>query len=374
MGIVFRSEIAILLGTHTIWATYWRRLPIKSTITSGFMGVVAGLALTITVDSFFWQRFPMWPELVGFIYNVMNGQAANWGTSPFHFYFTSALPRLLYNPVTYILCIPLAVVGPLRSKSLSILIPNILFIAVYSLQPHKEWRFIVYSIPPITAVAAQGANWIWIRRQKSLLYRLLSIVLILSTLGAIASSLLASIISSLNYPGAAALKRLHERVDGSQPTVHVHMDTLSCMTGITRFLQIPPVDNLDGLNNNTLWLYDKTESEEKLLHPAFWDKFNYALAERPEKAIGAWEILETVDGYAGIGIVKPNEELRWPLPAHSDSNTKGRREGPWETLGRRTGLIFRYIAGLARKYVTRGWWVQVKMEPKVHILKRASML
>ena len=376
VGIIFRSEIAILLAAHTVVAYYTKRIPLKSIITSGLTGVLIGLGLTVSIDSFFWQRFPLWPELVGFVYNVVNGQAASWGTSPFHFYFTSALPRLLYNPLTYMICIPFALSEPLRRRSLYILIPNLIFVGIYSLQPHKEWRFIVYSIPPFTAVAAQGADWVWNRRGKSQVYRLLSLILAISTLGAFASSLLASVISSLNYPGADAINLLHSHVDGSQDVVRVHMDTLSCMTGITRFLQMP--SSSDGiphqLNRSSLWIYDKTDKESELLHPLFWDNFDYSLSERPGKTIGAWENIDIVKGYSGIGIVRPGEELSWPPPASAGKCHKMRGEGPWAVFGREMGPMFREVAAFARKYITRGWWIQVKMEPKIHILKRAPLL
>ena len=37
------------------------------------------LALTVAVDSFFWQRWPLWPELYGVFFNVVQGKSAEWG-------------------------------------------------------------------------------------------------------------------------------------------------------------------------------------------------------------------------------------------------------------------------------------------------------
>lgn len=186
-------------------------------------------------------------------------------------------------------------------------------------------------------------------------------------------------VSRLNYPGAEALNRLHTlaSMHGVQsPTKHraavvnVHMDTLACMTGVTRFLQLPPPPLPDvsapegNATSGLFWIYDKTEDEEKLLDPLFWERFDWVLAERPERVIGRWEVVETVEGYAGIKIFRPgdrdSEEVQmnrgiadaWHLLKH----------GQWE------GLM-----GVGEKYgkmATRGWWVGIQMEPRIRILRR----
>ena len=43
---------------------------------------------TITLRRTFWQRFPLWPELAAFLFNVMEGQSSAWGTEPWSWYFT----------------------------------------------------------------------------------------------------------------------------------------------------------------------------------------------------------------------------------------------------------------------------------------------
>ncbi len=173
-GVIFRSEIAILLACHTLYLFLqpFIRLPLRTIIPAGLVGTLLGLTLTVPIDSFFWQKWPLWPELTGFIYNIVNKQSSNWGTQPWHFYFSSALPRLLFNPFIYQICLPLSLVIPmLRRSAIDILLPNLLFLAIYSFQPHKEWRFIIYVVPSFLAVASAGASWIWTRRTKSFVYR-----------------------------------------------------------------------------------------------------------------------------------------------------------------------------------------------------------
>ncbi|KAL8693824.1 MAG: hypothetical protein Q9218_001424 [Villophora microphyllina] len=370
-GIIFRSELALLLIHHTLFCLINHRLTLRSTITAGCIGAAIGLALTVSIDSVFWRRFPLWPELSAFSYNVIQSQSSKWGTSPWHSYFTSSLPRLLFDPLIYILCLPVAFAQPAtRRQAINLVLPNVAYVSLYSLQPHKEWRFVVYIIPSLLTAAAMGAHWIWIRQPRALVYRILSLALVASVIGSFAASGSMLMISRLNYPGAHALNRLHELVqlhhtkhsDEKQSVVRVHMDTLSCMTGVTRFLQHPSPDALPNTGNNeTLgWIYDKTEDEEKLLDPLFWQQFDWALAERVERIIGKWEVVDTVDAYSGLRIIRPDDAREADEARYHDDGGEGRNallQGT-ETWGRR---------------LTRGWWVDVKLEPRIRILKRQRL-
>lgn len=232
---------------------------------AGLGGLLIGLACTIPLDSFFWQSsFPLWPEWTAFRYNTIQGHSADWGVSPWHFYFASALPRLLLNPLTYALCIPLALLNSAtRRPSCTLLAPLLSFVALYSLLPHKEWRFIIYTVPGLTGVAGAGASWIWRRRGKSPLYGLLSLALALSVLASAAASAALLALSTLNYPGGAALGALHA---GVSPLAHpqhlrVHADNLACQTGVTRFLERHSRGSPQAAVS---WSYDKTEDPAQL--------------------------------------------------------------------------------------------------------------
>src|SRR5437879_4436780 len=76
-GIIFRSELALLLATNTLFLLLTKRIRIQQEIIpAGIIGVVIGLTATVVVDSYFWQQFPLWPEFAAFKFNVLSGQAS----------------------------------------------------------------------------------------------------------------------------------------------------------------------------------------------------------------------------------------------------------------------------------------------------------
>ncbi|PVH88358.1 glycosyltransferase family 22 protein [Cadophora sp. DSE1049] len=415
-GVIFRSEVALLLFSQLVVLLLQSQISMRSMITAGAFSAVFALTCSVPIDSFFWQKL-IWPELAGFYYNAIQGKSADWGTSPLTYYFTNSVPRLLLNPLILIL-IPFAFVLPsTRYPARGLVIPTLLFIAIYSLQPHKESRFIIYAVPPLTATASLSASYIWTRRSKSLLYGLGSLLL----LGSIAASFLASttmlLISSLNYPGGDALNQLHSIIKQQHPssptntTLNIHMDVLSCMTGITLFQQTPHL-------SPTLHLtYDKTEDSPELLDPAFWASFDYALMEEPGKAIGKWEVVRTVFAYAGIEVLRPGdgssfsenlekvyaannatkhsaqgedegvipssedvqeevemlegetEKVRWDEEREREKREMGDLKARLmlEEMGRFG--TFRLVRDAVR-VVTGGYWIGPRMEPRIRILRR----
>ncbi|KAI9828680.1 MAG: dolichyl-P-Man:Man(7)GlcNAc(2)-PP-dolichol alpha-1,6-mannosyltransferase [Thelocarpon impressellum] len=351
-GVVFRSELALLLAAQVAYLLFRERTSLSGeVIPAGVGGGLIGLLVTVPIDSFFWAR-PLWPELSGLLFNVVEGKAADWGTSPWHFYFANAVPRLLMNPMSWQLCIPMALgVSATRGPALDILAPLLAFIAAYSVQAHKEWRFIVYAVPGLTAAAALGANWIWTRRAKSPVYRTLSLMLLASTLGSLVAATGMLAISRLNYPGAVALARVHALGAGSRSVVRVHMDALACSTGVTRFLEKEAAPAFE--QGTTVWLYDKTEDPALLAAPAFWDSFDYVLTEAPQRVPGDWVLVEEVRGYAGLAVTTG--------PSRRDgAGERPASEKAWDA-----------VRGVLEERLTGGRWVQVKMEPKLAILKRA---
>ena len=425
-GVIFRSEVALLLIMQLLYLIIIPRMSLQQMVPTGLESALIALGISIPIDSFFWQK-PLWPELWGFYYNAVQGKSADWGTSPYAYYFSSLLPRLLLNPLIMILLIPLSFLVPaIQRRSRDLIIPSFLFVAIYSLQPHKESRFIIYVVPPLTAAASLSASYIWTRRTKSLLYGLGSLALILSILASFAGSTLMLLVSSLNYPGGEAITSVRSIIAKTQwPETHnhwepayVHMDVLSCMTGVTRFQEISPlqataalreVPMVNGIPMNIV--FDKEENEETLLQPEFWDKFDYALMEVPGKAIGKWEVVDSIYAYAGMEFLRPgqgvssSEHMENVYAANNVTkeegvvNSEDVKEAVEDGVGLESGsagkasnaeaktladLKSRLQSGDLSRYgiyklvkdavrsVTGGYWLGPRMEPTIRILKRVK--
>jgi alpha-1,6-mannosyltransferase len=370
-SVVFRSETAVLLATMSLYLLVTHRATL-TTLVPLVAGIsLAAIAISVPIDSYFWQKLPLWPELAGFYYNAILGSSSNWGTSPWHYYFTSALPRLLLNPLSVPL-IAFALLQPATSRQArDLIIPNILFIAIYSVQPHKEARFIFYVLPALTAAAALGANYIFAHRTKTLFHALVSLLLPVSILASFAASTGMLLLSSLNYPGGDALTQLYAITNAVTPAnanqaISVHADVLTCMTGLTLFGQ-----NLDGLpialgqQSNARVVFDKTEDAAELAKSSFWKKFDYVLAEDPLTVLGGqWKTVGIVHGYAGIEVLKPGVQVDEELAAEPNPEAANRKP---RVVGH--GVAVQKIRNLVRRF-SGGWWIGPRMEPRIHIMKQ----
>lgn len=263
-----------------------------------------------------------------------------------------------------------------KGQARQLTVPSLLFIAIYSFQPHKEARFIFYAIPPLTAAAALGANFVTTRFSKSILYKALTLSLLGSVLTTFVLSTGMLLISSLNYPGGHAISQLQSLVSTDRKemftTVSAHADVLTCMTGLTLFLQNPlglplalaSVDHRSPDPDIPLLLIDKMENEVVLGWPKFWKKFDYVLVEDQEVVLGEWEVLGVVQGFDGIETLRPGQGS---VGRMNDEELAGeRRTGDDKILG--LGAVVADIRDFVRRY-TRGWWIGPRMVNRIHILK-----
>ena len=260
-------------------------MSLKNVILVGLASLAAWIPLTVLIDSYFWKRL-VWPEAEVMYFNVILNKSSDWGTQPLLWYFYSVLPRSLGTSIIFL---PLAPV--LDKRTVILLFPCLTFIGLYSLLPHKELRFIIYTFPVLNTAAAVAINRIWISRHKSLIGQLLS----LAVIGHLGANLLMTSgllhISSLNYPGGEAIRHLHV-LEHESRHVSVHLDVFTCQTGVSRFTQ-----------ENNQWTYDKTEDMSvEQLH-----KFSYLIMEGQHKySLDMKPFLEThqflaeIYSYAGI--------------------------------------------------------------------------
>ena len=293
-AIAFRAEVALLLATTAVYHLITKRLSIVQTIRMGIRGTGTGLLASFLIDSYFW-RVRVVPEVFAFMFNVVHGKAAQWGVSPIWQYALD-LPKLLLNPLVPLLI--LVAIRFHRNASLALMVPAFFYIAIYSLQPHKEWRFIIYVVPQLTTVAALGASRLYIDT-KSSTYGLRKLVLFGSVVLSGLLSLGMLYISSMNYPGAQAILRLPD-------TANTYLDVYTCMTGASRFLQ----------SGGT---FTKTEDWATLNNVDFWESLDYASVVDPDvlhsvyRTAGVadqWEISSEVEAFSRLP--RRSEVLTYP--------------------------------------------------------------
>lgn len=286
--IVFRAELAMLLGIFLLHDLANMKLAIPRLLKISIPAGIFFLGMTVMVDSIFWNRV-VWPEGEVFYFNTILNKSSQWGTAPFLWYFYSALPRGL--AFSYLL-IPLGILWDNRVRKLTI--PGIFFVLLFSFLPHKELRFIIYVFPLLNIGAAAACHRIWENRAKSSWNGFLALaVLGHILLNAIFSMFLLCVAGS-NYPGGSAITRLHRLERDAVEPVHVHIDVLTAQTGVSKFTQ-----------TRDDWIYSKQEnitidSPEMLqfTHLLMEAKSKYSPNIKPY--MKTHEILDSVDGFSHI--------------------------------------------------------------------------
>ncbi|KAJ3125458.1 dolichyl-P-Man:Man(7)GlcNAc(2)-PP-dolichol alpha-1,6-mannosyltransferase [Nowakowskiella sp. JEL0407] len=362
-AIILRCETVLLSFPILISETFiYKSLPLLPLLEFSYVASLSFIALTISIDSYFWKTPMFWPEFRVFLFNVVYNGAASYGVSPFHTYVTNLIPRIA--PGSF----PLALVAGLvrEDKVRRYMAPLAAFVGVYSMLGHKEWRFVVYVVPMLNVFAGVAVAHILDSREKfknegddsnDSVKSLTSGVKVavtspkkrpvsskkikitnsrvkatlesksnpkrplendneteefnpyfkiffksaitLFTCLLFLGSMFSVYVSSLNYPGGVALTRLHT-LAAPHTNVSVHIDTYSAMTGVSRFVEV---------NRNRGWTYFKNETLAKREE---YFGFDYLVTHTPELHIegylpeeasrgdGVWEVLEVVKGYVGL--------------------------------------------------------------------------
>ncbi|XP_017057649.2 probable Dol-P-Man:Man(7)GlcNAc(2)-PP-Dol alpha-1,6-mannosyltransferase [Drosophila ficusphila] len=288
--LVFRSELALFLGLLLAISLLQKKLSIDGLLKIALPAGVCVLAATVLVDSFFWRRL-LWPEGEVLWYNTILNKSSNWGTSPFLWYFYSALPRAMGASLVFV---PIGVILEPRIRPLAL--SALLFVLLYSILPHKELRFIIYVFPVLNIAAACGCQRIWMNSAKSNWHSFLALACGAHLILNIFLTVFLLVISGTNYPGGAALSRLH-RLEAGSSNVSVHISNLAAQSGASRFMEIQEE-----------WIYSKDESMNYT--QADLEEYTHLLVEAKNKQNtelwaslqNEFDTLEFIDCFNSIGI------------------------------------------------------------------------
>ncbi|KAG8886848.1 dolichyl-P-Man:Man(7)GlcNAc(2)-PP-dolichol alpha-1,6-mannosyltransferase [Tulasnella sp. 332] len=285
-AIVFRAELVMYCAPVMLHGLLARKISIQDATKAVLTVGVAAAACTIIVDSYFWQQFPLWPEVATIYFNIVQGKSSDWGVSPFRAYFTAFLPKMLHTSL------PLAVFGILVDNTIgSMLLAPLFFVTCLSFIGHKEWRFVVYVAPIFNIVAARGASWVYARRRHSIFHR----ILMLGVLGALSLNVLhasvLTLISTTNYPGGTALHKLNMK-SGLVAQANVYLDDFSAQSGASLFLQEyeSPYAFLLLDAPSQSWRYIKTPNQ------ADFSNFTFVLTEDGDSVLfgEGWRVIDSV--------------------------------------------------------------------------------
>ncbi|CAM9890518.1 unnamed protein product [Ascophyllum nodosum] len=338
---VFRCDVVVLLAPLTLQLLLTRRVIPQQVVWVGLTWAIPSVALSMAVDSLLWGRW-VWPEGEVLFFNTLQNRSSDWGEMPFHWYFTSALPRALSGTA---LLLPL---GLLRDPSLpfeilrrptsavdtlavSYLLPAVAMVCLYSYLPHKELRFIFPALPLFNLVAGIGASraargvlrggggdegrdeddgdvgggksaesgskrTMSKKKERHILVRLVLFGLVSgSVVVTVATTCFATMVSRENYPGGTALEALHRVIDadhgaGKYKGMHstmVHVDVEAAMSGVSRFGQ-----RKGGVT------YSKQETG------VTFSEFNYIITANTSqhRLLDLFEVRETIEGYDGVTV------------------------------------------------------------------------
>lgn len=242
--LVFRSELCLLLGLCLAVSYIRQELGLKFILFNSVTAVSIFLPVTVCIDSFFWGRW-VWPEGAVFWFNTVLNKSGEWGASPFPWYFYSALPRLL---LTSYMILPFGFYFSAR-KSVILLLPAFGFVFLMSFLPHKESRFIIYTVSLFNAVSASVYSSLHVHGLKYFKAKLGYLVVLSFLLCNFLATMFFFIASRSNYPGGEALAALHNTIPCNGSNVHVHIGNDAAQTGASRFGEM--CDN---------WIYTKTEN------------------------------------------------------------------------------------------------------------------
>eukprot|EP00727_Mastigamoeba_balamuthi_P000600 m51a1_g10537 putative dol-p-man:man c -pp-dol alpha- -mannosyltransferase-like (528) ;mRNA; f:37-1873 len=278
---VFRSDVVLLAAPMFVEPLLLRRsLSFASAVMWGLVFAALSVGATVAVDTVMWGR-PIWPEAEVFYFNTVLNKSHEWGVMPWHWYFSSALPRMMA------FTLPLAALGLWLEgrRALSFVLPSVAFVVLYSFLPHKENRFIIYAVPVLNVACALALAHAARRAEKSWFYTLVAVGGSLAVALTLAATFCFLAASASNYPGGYALAQLHSSESASAAPAggwSVHIDVPAAQTGVSRFGEAPG------------WTYSKQEGQVDL------SQFTHLV--HAEEHVDGFRMVDATSSFKGVSL------------------------------------------------------------------------
>ena len=342
--VIFRCDTALLLAPVGAHMLFTRAFSLAGAVNWGARCVAACLAITIAIDTAMWapprlldarerdalydtlgqshsqkSLWPgsegiMWPEGRVFWFNTYENRSHEWGTYPFSWYFTDALPRAIG------IWTPFVVFGAATNgKARVVALVALSFVTTYSFLPHKELRFVFPALPLCDACAAVGVAETYRRlselrkmsektrlktrrrtnatRRRALFWRalfwppppapLLGVALLL----AVATHVLFASAAYRNYPGGEAFAAMHAAERSREKPTRVHVDVAAAQTGASRFGESAFPD---------AFVYSKREGIPRDAFQTLPDVVAFDVLITGEPFVPGYEPEAVHEGYAGM--------------------------------------------------------------------------
>ncbi len=162
LSFFFRFQMGFVLLGLGVWMGWqWQQntssRPTLAQVGQMLAGGLVAVALGIWADAWLYSK-PVYPAYHYFAANILENKAAQWGTSPWWFYFAQSLLTIV-PPVSLVLMALLGL-GAWRERRGALVWCFIPFLLAHIAVGHKEMRFLYPMLLPVLILVVQGlGHW-----------------------------------------------------------------------------------------------------------------------------------------------------------------------------------------------------------------------
>ncbi|EJF66110.1 hypothetical protein DICSQDRAFT_97929 [Dichomitus squalens LYAD-421 SS1] len=147
--------IWIYMFTWLLWRLRKQTHDILFVLTNAILTGGAVLSAAVILDTKYYGKLTFTP--LNFLLTNASPVSLFYGTSPWHYYLTQALPLLCFTSIYWVGKGAYSAMGPTSTPPLRAVLGLVVWtLSVYSLAGHKEWRFIHPLLPLMHILAAKA--------------------------------------------------------------------------------------------------------------------------------------------------------------------------------------------------------------------------